>query len=491
MSRIRANLITNQSADGAPTVEKGLAVQNGLVVTGIATATGRIGVGTVTTSERDALSNKKKGQIIFNESKSRLEYYDGNGWILVDVPPVISGSDVTEVDSNAGGNQTFVISGSNFTSGGTISFVGTDNSEFNASSTTFNNSGQITAVAPRASFLNSKESYKVKFTAPSGLFGISSPIISVDTSPTWSTAAGNIASVLEGASVNVTPSATDSDGDTITYSETTNNLGGAGFSLNSTTGQITGTAAAVSGDTTTSFTLRATANSKTADRSFNIITENKDGSTAAKALQYGSEVITALGGSFSAGLYYLTGKTSMGQSAQQVYVDADGWMLVYRHAGTGGSYNSTYEIRGNTLGEAAVGTLNSPTQGLTDSGSSTAQYSRGLARLSSTFIDALGGQSASGNVIRMTCGGVTSFMTDCKLWWTADSADGYGRTSISLGSTYAGRRSGSGTPDGGRPLCAYNLGYGNVIPYYHGNGYSGGYKGSGWHWDCTTWIRQY
>jgi len=451
MSRIRANLITNQSADGAPTVEKGLAIQNGLVVTGIATATGRIGVGTVTTSERDALSNKKKGQIIFNESKSRLEYYDGNGWILVDVPPVISGSDVTEVDSNAGGNQTFVISGSNFTSGGTISFVGTDNSEFNASSTTFNNSGQITAVAPRASFLNSKESYKVKFTAPSGLFGISSPIISVDTSPTWSTAAGNIASVLEGASVNVTPSATDSDGDTITYSETTNNLGGAGFSLNSTTGQITGTAADVSGDTTTSFTLRATANSKTADRSFNIITENKDGSTAAKALQYGSEVITA----------------------------------------QGGSYNSTYEIRGNTLGEAAVGTLNSPTQGLTDSGSSTAQYSRGLARLSSTFIDALGGQSASGNVIRMTCGGVTSFMTDCKLWWTADSADGYGRTSISLGSTYAGRRSGSGTPDGGRPLCAYNLGYGNVIPYYHGNGYSGGYSGSSWHTSCTTWIRQY
>ena len=37
------------------------------------------------------------------------------------------------------------------------------------------------------------------------------------------------------------------------------------------------------------------------------------------------------GGSFSTGLYYLTGKTSMGQTAQQVYVDSDGWMLVYRH----------------------------------------------------------------------------------------------------------------------------------------------------------------
>ena len=61
----------------------------------------------------------------------------------------------------------------------------------------------------------------------------------------------------------------------------------------------------------------------------------------------------------------------MGQTAQQVYVDSDGWMLVYRHAGTGGGYNSTYEIRGDTLGEGAIGTLNSPTQGLTDSGSST------------------------------------------------------------------------------------------------------------------------
>ena len=469
------------------------ATSTGVVLTGIMTATGRVGVGTVTTSERDALASKKKGQIIFNESKSRLEYYDGAQWVLVDVPPVVSGSDVTEVDSNAGGNQTFVISGSNFTTGGTISFVGADNSEFNASSTTFNNSGQITAVAPRASFLNSKESYKVKFTAPSGLFGISAPLISVDTSPTWSTAAGNIASVIEGNSVNVTPSATDADGDTITYSETTNNLGGAGFSLNGTTGQITGTAAAVSGDTTTSFTLRATANSKTADRGFNIITENKDGSTAAKALQYGSEVITAQGGSFSAGLYYLTGKTSMGLSAQQVYVDSDGWMLVFRMAGTGGSYNSTYEFRGNNFGEAAIGTLNSPTQGLTDPGSSTTQYSRGVARLSSQFCDALGGQSASDNVIRMEVAGTSVvYLTDCKIWWTANSADGYGHTTVSAGNSYADRRNGTNlTPGSTRPICIYPQGYGNAIPYYEGNGYSGGYNDSTWHVATTIWIRQY
>ena len=39
MSRIRANLVTNQSADGAPTV------QNGIVVTGVCTATSFSGDG--------------------------------------------------------------------------------------------------------------------------------------------------------------------------------------------------------------------------------------------------------------------------------------------------------------------------------------------------------------------------------------------------------------------------------------------------------------
>jgi len=43
MSRIRANLITNQSADGAPTV------QNGLVVTGVCTATSFVGSGSLLT----------------------------------------------------------------------------------------------------------------------------------------------------------------------------------------------------------------------------------------------------------------------------------------------------------------------------------------------------------------------------------------------------------------------------------------------------------
>jgi hypothetical protein len=355
---------------------------------------------------------------------------------------------------------------------------------------------QITAVAPKASFLNAQEPYGVKVENTSGLSATLASQINVDTSPSWQTASGNLGSVEEGASANFTVSATDPDGDTVSYSETTSVLSGAGFSLNSSTGAITGTASAVTGDTTDTFTLRATANSKTADRQFNIIRTELllDGSTQQRALQYGSEVITAQGGSFTAGKYWLTGKSSLGLTAQQVYVDADGYMLVYRHAGTGGSFNSTYEITGDALGESAVGTLNSPTQGLTDSGSSTTAGSRGMARLSSQFCNALGGDSASGQVTRMTVGGLTHYITDARIWWTADGADGYGVEAISAGTSYNGRRDLSGTPEPERPIGTYQMfNNGGLIAYYHGNSYSGGYRSdtSVWHLDTTIWVRQY
>ena len=466
----------------------------GAVLTGIMTVTGRVGVGTTTTAGRNALAEKKKGQLIYNETTNLMEYYNGTTWIPIDTPPTITSvnnTNPTETQIIAGFD--LVITGELFKSGATVKFIGNDGTSYTSPSVTLNSSTQLTARIP-TSVTNANEPFDVMVTNVSGLSNTLLDAFNVNSKPIWSTSSGSLGSVVEDANANFTVSATDPEGDTISYSETTSSLSGAGFSLNSTTGQITGTAAAVSGDTTTSFTLRATSAGQTADRSFSIITENKDGSTAAKALQYGSEVITALGGSFSPGLYWLTGKTSMGQSAQQTYVDADGWMLVYRHAGTGGSFNSTYEIVGNNLGEGAIGTTISPTQGLTDAGSSTTAGSRGMSRKSSTFCDALGGQSASGNVIGMYNGSNVVYMTDCKIWWTAATGggDNYGTQTFSAGTSYADRRNGTNlSPDGGRPICVYPRGYGNGICYYHGSNYSGGYNGSSWHTSCTIWIRQY
>ena len=241
--------------------------------------------GTKVASGTTAQRGSTTGQFRFNSTTGLAEYYDGSQFKAIDSPPTISSIDVTEVDSQAGGNQTIVITGSGFQSGATVTFVGASGADFNASTVTINNETQITTVAPKVSFLNAQEPYGVKVTNTSGLSATLSGQINVDTSPSWSTASGNIGSVEEGASANLTVSATDPDGDTVAYSETTSVLSGAGFSLNSGTGAITGTANAVSGDTTDTFTLRATANSKNVDRQFNIIRTEfaLNGSSSARA----------------------------------------------------------------------------------------------------------------------------------------------------------------------------------------------------------------
>ena len=223
-----------------------------------------------TTAQRGSTT----GQIRFNSTTGLAEYYDGSQFKSIDSPPTISSINVTEVDSQSGGNQTVVITGGNFASGATVTFVGNSGTDFNASTVTVNSVSQITAVAPKSSFLNAQEPYGVKVENVSGLSATLASQINVDTSPSWQTASGNLGSVQEEDTANFSVSATDPDGDTVSYSETTSVLSGAGFSLNSSTGAITGTASNVSADTTNTFTLRATANSKTADRSFNIITTN-------------------------------------------------------------------------------------------------------------------------------------------------------------------------------------------------------------------------
>src|SRR6056300_184420 len=230
--------------------------------------------GTRVATGTSAQRGTTQGQLRFNTDIGLAEYYTGTAFKAIDAPPTVSSIDVTEVDSQAGGNQTIVITGSGFNSGATVTFVGNAGTDFNASTVTRDSNTQITAVAPKASFLNAQEPYGVKVTNTSGLSATLASQINADTSPSWQTASGNLGTVDESSSANFTVSATDADGDTVSYSETTSVLSGAGFSLNSSTGTITGTASSVSADTTNTFTLRATANSKTADRSFNIITSD-------------------------------------------------------------------------------------------------------------------------------------------------------------------------------------------------------------------------
>lgn len=221
-----------------------------------------------TTAQRGSTT----GQWRYNSTTGFFEGKAASDFLTLEPTPTVSSVDVTEVDSQAGGNQTFVITGNNFASGGTVEFIGSGGTDITASSTTFNSVIQVTAVAPKSSFLNAQEPYKIKFTSASGASGTSANgLINVDSSPIWQTAAGSLATIFDGArsGISISTSATDSDGDTVSYSLQSGSLPG-GLSLNTSTGAITGNATAVGSNTTSNFTLRATANSKNVDRAFSI-----------------------------------------------------------------------------------------------------------------------------------------------------------------------------------------------------------------------------
>tara|TARA_B100000902_G_scaffold134501_1_gene132944 strand:+ start:1003 stop:2475 length:1473 start_codon:yes stop_codon:yes gene_type:complete len=231
--------------------------------------------GTKVASGTTAQRGSTTGQWRYNATTGYFEGRNENGTFSTLVPdPTISSVDDTDVDSAGGGNQTFVVTGTNFQNVGTISFIGNDSSTFNATSTTFNSSTQVTAVVAKSSFVNAKEPYDIKYTGGDGKAFTLENQINVDNAPNWSTSAGSLGSIAESiAMTNITLSATDPEGDSVTYAETTSNLSGIGLALSSA-GVLSGTPNAVGGNTTTSFTVRATAGSKTADRNFTITVNN-------------------------------------------------------------------------------------------------------------------------------------------------------------------------------------------------------------------------
>ncbi len=246
--------------------------------------------GTKVASGTTAQRGSTAGQFRFNSTTGKFEGRTASNFVSVEATPIISSVDDTEVDSAGGGNQTFVITGSNFNSGDVASFVGNDGTTITASTTTINSSTQITAVIPKSSFVNSKEPYDIKVTTTGGIFGVLENQINVDNVPTFSTASGNLGNISSSATGNhFTISATDPEGTAVTFAETgATNITGAGLSLSSA-GVISGDPTDVGSDTTVSFTVRATSDGKTSDRAFNIIINPiPDGSSRTLAVPVGA-----------------------------------------------------------------------------------------------------------------------------------------------------------------------------------------------------------
>ena len=245
---------------------------------------GGVGISTVTTTERDALSGVKKGQFIFNETLNLAQYWDGSAWKSIDSPPAITnftldgGSAVTtaKINREGGGNATIVINGSSFdTTAGTVIFEPeSGGSNISVQSIVRNSTSQFTVTVQRSDFIEANDPYAIKLTNGSGLAATLSGALDVNVPPVFVNALNDIlayivngGAALSGSTANA--SATDADGDTITYSIVSGSLP-SGLTLSSTTGYITGSVSGVAVQTYT-FTVRASTAISNADRQFRII----------------------------------------------------------------------------------------------------------------------------------------------------------------------------------------------------------------------------
>ena len=292
---------------------KAQANSHGVVITGVATATkfvgdgsGLIGVAStdnIQTSTAATFTSKVDitdgvlelpvgntaarssipsiGDFRYNNQTSQVEFYDGGQWknIMVDAisQPLINNISPTSFSGAAGTSITII--GQNFVSGANVHFVSSVNgSSTAAGSVSFGGVGILTAVTPLLT--TAGEPYGVKVTNPDGGQTLLEASLDAGSSPTFTTPAGSLGSgIQKGSTISgIAVTATDPDGQTITYSEVTSVLTSnsntpastMNLSLNSSTGVISGTAPNVSSDTTYNFTIRASDGINTTDRAFSL-----------------------------------------------------------------------------------------------------------------------------------------------------------------------------------------------------------------------------
>ena len=229
--------------------------------------------GTKVASGTTAQRGSTAGQFRFNSTTGKFEGRNNSNFISLEASPVVNSVNSTNItQSQLDAGFDLVITGQNFTTGDTVKFIADDNSEYISPTVTIDSTTQITARV-NTNLDSTKEPYKVKVTSSGGLAGELGNAFNIDASPIWSTASGTLATIQDDATgTHATVSATDPEGDTVTYSETGGTvLSTQNLTLNSSTGAITGDPADVFNSTTHNFTLRATSGTNNTDRAFNII----------------------------------------------------------------------------------------------------------------------------------------------------------------------------------------------------------------------------
>ena len=244
-----------------------------------------VGVSTMTTTERNALSGVKAGQFIYNQTTNLMEYYNGTAWKPIDSSPLLNNFSIDGgpninagvIDNTAGGNATIVINGQFFdTTAGTVTFISeAGGTNVNVQSITRTSQTQFTVTVQRSDFTEANDPYTLSLENGSGLAATIASAIDVNRPPAWSTAADtNIGTVQDGDGSTefgalTSVAATDPEGDTITHTISAGSLPN-GMSL-AAAGTFTGTVSGMpSSETEYTFTVQAATTHYTVTRQFKI-----------------------------------------------------------------------------------------------------------------------------------------------------------------------------------------------------------------------------
>jgi len=388
----------------------------------------------------------EQGQLRFNTSTNLAEYYDGTDWKPIDAPPTITGFTLdggssvttTEIDEDAAGDATIVISGSNFdaTSGTVVFEPESGGANVSTQTLTRTNSSSFTVTVTRGDFVQANGPYAIKLTNGSGLAAtLASALTTANEPPAFNTAAGSLGNIFDGNAIaSKDAGATDADGDTITYSISAGALP-SGLSLNTSTGAITGTPSGNS-DGTFTFTVQAATTFHTVTREFTL---------TQVALPSGGTVTTS-------GDYRIHTFTSSGTFTNTVSSLSAEYLVV---AGGGGS-------RYDNSGGGGAGGYRTNVPGQTSGRGSSAEAALSLTTGSKTVTIGGGGAGGPSSIGSGNSGSNSVFDTI-----TSIGGGGGGSQNV------AGNSGGSGGGDGhsGGPLGDRNTG---------GTGTSGqGYDGGG------------
>jgi hypothetical protein len=440
-------------------------------------------VATGTTAQRGSTT----GQLRFNTDTGLAEYYTGSEFKAIDTPPTITSVDVTNVETDLGGTQTFVINGSLFNGSATVKFRDNGGTLITPDTTTINSASLITVTKTRSSFSNANEPYDIIVNNPSGLSTTLENAINVDNSPVFDIASGTLGTLpsydREGSNL-TTITATDPDGDTVTFSYVSGTLP-TGLLLNSN-GTFSGTANAETTNTTYTFIVRATANNKTVDRQYTITVNapqiyaltsgsgtwtRPSGLTSSSTIKLllvgggggagGSQTGDPSGGGGGGGLIYITNFVT----AQSSYTYSIG------NGGQGGQGGADYGSNGGTTSFASSGsgTLNANGGG----GGGGTTYGQSVNGNSGGSGGGSGSYNGSGGGSNQT----TSFTIDSTFY----SNVGFGNSGSGGNGGAGGGAGGSASGDtGGAGLdvsATFGTSYGNSGVFAKGGSDSGNLNG--------------